>query len=196
MCTMKIDWTNLSNVTSKSFDCGYCGHSVASDKAFIGNSTDGRMIYPVHIYICHHCHKPTFIDRSGNQTPQKTYGGNVPNITETDIQALYNEARNCYSANAFTASTMACRKLLMNIAVSKGAKENQSFQEYVNYLETENFIPNGTKDWVDAIRTQGNEATHEIALSSQDQAEEILGFTEMLLRLIYEFPSKALKYKK
>ncbi len=84
----------------------------------------------------------------------------------------------------------------MNISVSKGAKENQTFQQYVDYLDENNFIPNGTKDWVDAIRTQGNEANHEITLSTEEQAEEILGFTEMLLRLIYEFPSKALKYKK
>lgn len=193
---MKIDWKNLSTVASKSFDCGYCGHSVASDKAFSGSRSDGRMVRPLHIYICHHCHQPTFIDENGNQTPQKTFGKSVPSIDVPDIQAMYQEARSCYSADAFTASTMACRKLLMNIAVSKGAKENQSFQQYVGYLETNNFIPNGTKDWVDAIRTQGNEATHEIALSSQEQAEEILSFTEMLLRLIYEFPSKALKYKK
>lgn len=91
---------------------------------------------------------------------------------------------------------MICRKLLMNIAVSKGAEENQNFQYYVDYLDSNNYTPNGTKDWVDVIRTQGNEATHEIAIYTREQAEEILSFTEMLLRLIYEFPNKALKYKK
>jgi len=192
----KIQWKNIETVTSKSFDCGYCAHSVASDKAFTGNWSDGRIGKNVYQYICHHCHQPTFIDENGNQTPQKTFGKSVPDITDASIQALYKEARACYSADAFTASAMVCRKLLMNIAVSKGAKENQSFKQYVDYLETNNFIPNGTKDWVDAIRTQGNEATHEISISTQEQAEEILSFAEMLLRLIYEFPSKALKYKK
>lgn len=192
----QIKWENIKSVSSKSFDCGYCGHSVASDKAFTGNWSDGRIGKTVYQYICHHCHRPTFIDENGNQTPQKTFGKSVPHITDTDIQALYKEARACYSADAFTASAMVCRKLLMNLAVSKGAKENQSFKQYVDYLETNNFIPNGTKDWVDAIRTQGNEATHEISISTQEQAEEILSFAEMLLRLIYEFPSKALKYKK
>jgi len=193
---MKITWENIKTVNSKSFNCGYCGNSVSSDKAFTGNKSDGRMLFPSFIYICHHCSYPTFFDDIGQQTPQKTFGENVLNINDSNIQALYEEARGCYSACAFTASTMVCRKLLMNLAVSKGAKENQSFQNYVDYLDTNNFIPNGTKDWIDVIRTQGNEATHEIALSTQDQAEEILSFTEMLLKLIYEFPNRALKYKK
>lgn len=191
----KIDWSNLHTLTSQPFNCGYCGHSVASDKGYVGKRSDGQYVRQLHIYICHQCHKPTFIDEYGNQTPQKTFGRSVPNINDTNIETLYEEARSCYSANAFTSSTMACRKLLMNIAVSKGAEENKKFQYYVDYLEKNNFIPNGTKDWVDAIRTKGNEATHEIALSSKEEAEEILGFAEMLLRLTYEFPSKALKYK-
>jgi len=193
---MKIEWKNLNTVVSKSFDCGYCGEPVASEKAFSGIFNDGRFNHSLHIYICHHCSYPTFFNEVGNQTPQNSFGKDIPNITDGDIEKLYKEARDSYSVSAFTASTMSCRKLLMNIAVSKGAEENKSFQYYVKYLEDNHFIPNGTKDWVDAIRTQGNEATHEIALSTQEQAEEILSFTEMLLRLIYEFPNKALKYKK
>jgi len=192
----KIDWRQIGTVNSKAFDCGYCGNSLASDKAYTGTRNDVRTIHTLYIYICHHCHQPTFFDEFGNQTPQKTFGRVIPNITDTSIKTLYEEARSSYAASAYTASTMCCRKLLMNIAVSKGAEENKSFQYYVDYLAEKNFIPNGTKDWVDAIRTKGNDATHEIALSSQEEAEEILGFTEMLLRLIYEFPSKALKYKK
>lgn len=192
----KIEWKNLNTVSSKPFECGYCGHSVASDKAYSGSRSDGRIAHTLHIYICHQCHKPTFIDEYGNQTPHKSFGKKVPNIDDTSIETLYKEARDSYSTGAYTASTMCCRKLLMNLAVSKGAEENKSFNYYVGYLETNNYIPNGTKEWVDAIRTKGNEATHEIALSSQEEAEEILSFTEMLLRLVYEFPSKALKYKK
>jgi len=127
---------------------------------------------------------------------KKLFGKQVPNIDSLEIEKLYNEARGSFSSGAYTASAMCCRKLLMNLAVSKGANENSSFNYYVGYLETNNYLPNGTKDWVDIIRTKGNEATHEIALSSQDEAEEILKFSEMLLRLIYEFPNMALKYKK
>jgi hypothetical protein len=43
---------------------------------------------------------------------------------------------------------------------------------------------------VDHIRKKGNEATHEIALMGQADAEELIGFTEMLLKFIYEFPAR------
>lgn len=46
------------------------------------------------------------------------------------------------------------------------------------------------REWVDAIRKSGNEATHEIVLASEDDAKQLLDFAEMLLRIVYEFPMK------
>jgi hypothetical protein len=43
---------------------------------------------------------------------------------------------------------------------------------------------------VDHIRTKGNEATHEIVLMTKADAEELIAFTEMLLKFVYEFPAK------
>ena len=37
---------------------------------------------------------------------------------------------------------------------------------------------------------KGNEATHEITVMNQQDAEELVAFTEMLLKFIYEFPSR------
>jgi len=45
------------------------------------------------------------------------------------------------SVNAYTASVLCCRKLLMNLAVSKGAKEGENFFKYVDYLATKGYIP-------------------------------------------------------
>ncbi len=36
---------------------------------------------------------------------------------------------------------------------------------------------------------KGNEATHEITLMEEKDATELLTFTEMLLKIIYEFPN-------
>ena len=77
----------------------------------------------------------------------------------------------------------------MNIAVEQGAAEGQRFIEYVDFLSKEGYIPPNGKHWVDHIRKKGNEATHEISIMKNDDAKEILTFTEMLLRFIYEFPS-------
>ena len=43
---------------------------------------------------------------------------------------------------------------------------------------------------VDHIRKKGNEANHEIVLMEKEDAEDLLVFSEMLLKFIYEFPKR------
>ena len=80
-------------------------------------------------------------------------------------------------------------KMLMNIAVQQGAAEGMKFIEYVSFLADKGFVPPNGKHWVDHIRKKGNEATHEIAIMSEQDAKDLIAFIEMLLRFIYEFPS-------
>ena len=108
----------------------------------------------------------------------------------TDVASLYDEARSALSAGAATAAVLACRKLLMNIAVTQGAATGLSFVAYVEYLATAGYIPPNGRGWVDHIRKRGNEATHEIALMSISDAVELITFSEMLLKFIYEFPAR------
>jgi hypothetical protein len=77
----------------------------------------------------------------------------------------------------------------MNVAVHKGAKTGLTFIEYVEHLSATNYVPPDGKDWVDHIRKKGNEATHEIVLMTAGDAEDLVNFTEMLLKFVYEFPA-------
>jgi len=77
----------------------------------------------------------------------------------------------------------------MHIAVAKGAKAGDSFVSYVEYLASHNYVPPDAREWVDHIRTKGNEANHEIVIMKKGDAEDLLAFSEMLLKLIFEFPA-------
>ena len=77
----------------------------------------------------------------------------------------------------------------MNIAVQKKASGNLKFIEYVEYLSDQGYVPPDGKSWVDNIRQKGNEATHEIKLMDKKDAEDLVVFSEMLLKFIYEFQS-------
>jgi hypothetical protein len=176
------DWQKQQDVVSRSYTCGFCGNVVASAKGY-ANSNSRWMLR-----ICPHCGKPTFhLDDS--QTPGVAPGNDVRELPE-DVDGLYREARNATAVAAYTASVLACRKLLMNIAVSQGAKPGESFVSYIEYLANAGFVPPNGKGWVDHIRTKGNEATHEIKLMTLGDAEDLLAFSEMLLKFIYEFPSR------
>lgn len=186
---IKIHWGS-GNIESKEYTCGHCGKGLVSEKGWRGD-VSGRP--HSRIYICHYCTRPTFIDYDNEQTPNTKFGGDVEDISEPSVLELYDEARNCMSVSSHTASVLCCRKLLMNIAVSKGAKEGLQFIKYVEFLSDNHYVPPDAKEWVDHIRKKGNEATHEIAIMKREDAEEIISFVEMILRLVYEFPARVKK---
>ncbi len=154
----------------------------------MGYNFDSRELGYGFIHICHHCEKPSFF-YLGMQVPGIAPGNEVAHLPKY-IEALYKEARNAVSVGAYTASVLACRKLLMSNAITQGAKAGESFLSYVDHLANAEFVPPNGLGWVDHIRKKGIEANHEIKLMAQAVAEELIAFTEMLLKFIYEFPNR------
>lgn len=178
-------WGDLREGRTIDFVCGYCGKNVATKDGWYGEDTSVSI--EAYIRICPKCHCPTFIIPPKRQFPSPAPGTEVENVPEP-LARLYDEARLSAGAGAHTASVMACRKMLMNIAVDKGAAEGLNFFQYVQYLADNNYVPPDGRGWVDYIRRRGNEANHEIQLMELEDAEALIRFVEMLLRFIYEFP--------
>jgi hypothetical protein len=165
------------------YQCGYCDNAVGSDTG-IGTAHE-----EAGVYICPICAKPTYI-AYGIQVPPTKYGQTILHLPQ-DVRDAYEEARACMSIQAYTAAALIFRKILMHIAVDHGAAEGLQFIPYVNYLEANGYTTPPMKGWVDAIRKGGNAATHKIPAITRDEAENLLSFTEMLLRIVYEYPAKA-----
>jgi len=180
---MQIIWKNLQELSDlpRRFRCSYCEREVASNKGYAANANFYR------IYICPGCNCATFF-LNGRQYPGVAFGSKVRNVP-AEVGELYEEARRCISVSSYTASVLICRKILMNLAVDKGAKPNMVFVKYVEFLSENHYVPPDGQAWVDHIREKGNEATHEIQPMSRQDAELLVRFVEMLLRFVYEFPS-------
>ena len=189
-----LSWQSAANLRSRGYRCGHYGNPASNVGYWRGLMTMAAENRARSRYICHHCRKPTYYDEKNQQTPGIRFGVDVKGIDEATVEALYNEARDCFSKNSFTAVVLCCRKLLMHIAVAKGADAGKNFIEYVEYLSSKGYIPPDAKSWVDHIRTKGNEANHEIVIMSEEEAKDLIAFVEMLLKLIYEFPAAAKKY--
>lgn len=188
MIGLNIRWSNVQSLPTISYNCGFCCLWVASEKGWSATlGTPSKTI--ANIRICSNCNSPTFFDATGKQIPGIVFGNSVTDITDKFVTELYDEARNATGSNCYTAAVLCCRKLLMHIAVSKGANPGESFVKYVKFLADNNYVPPDAKNWVDHIRKKGNEANHEIVIMSKEDAEELLSFLEMLLKIIYEFPA-------
>jgi hypothetical protein len=197
-----INWTRTSTAGSsgsvlqrRAYTCGYCDRFVGSDRGYVatkGGSSSGNDLAG-QTCICPYCQSPTYFSEGGDQTPGSAFGGHVDHVASQGVENLYEEARNCMKVSAYTAAVMCCRKLLMNVAVSEGAEEGKSFAYYVRYLADEGHIPPKAEAWVDHIRDKGNEANHEIQIMSREDAERLVRFSEMLLRIMYEYPAEVAK---
>jgi hypothetical protein len=183
-----LSW-QTEEIPPRNYQCGYCSKEVASNQGLLGSALNQKMIIGS-IYICPGCGCPTFFDLKGNiQTPSPLLGNEVKSLP-SEIEAIYKEARECSKVEAYTASVLLCRKLLMHIGVQEGAKPGDTFLSYVEYLAKQGYVSPRGKPWVDHIRKKGNEANHEIKLMSKDDAMDLLSFSEMLLKTIYEFPAR------
>ena len=186
MANIGSRWNVKAAISPRKYTCGHCEREIGAHEGYFKAQRPQES--QEYIYICPYCDLPTYFTPN-KQFPSPPFGGKVEHLPD-DIDKLYNETRECSSANAFTATILACRKILMHIAVQKGANEGDNFASYVDYLATKHFVPPGSEGWVERIRTKGNEANHEIVIMKREDAEDLLNFLEMLLKFMYEFPCK------
>ena len=169
----------------KPIKCGHCGYHVSA--AVIGGKSQ---VLWLECNVCGHPSSTAFDE----QFPAPAYGDEVEGLPG-DTEQAYAEARRCMQVNAFTAAALLCRKILMHVAVEKGAKKvGDTFKNYIQHLETEGYVTPTMKDWVNSIKDTGNDATHKLEPASKENAENVLDLTEMLLKLVYETASKAKKH--
>jgi hypothetical protein len=188
----RIQWEYYRAITTQEWHCAYCDKDVASDKGWHGVRERWEGIHVTDDYyvaLCPRCSLPTVLAPRGGQVPRLGFGEPVGHLPE-DVESLYQEARACMSVDAFTGAVLLGRKLLMHIAVTKEAEENRTFAYYVDYLDERRIVTPGMKEWVNEIRELGNDANHELILASREQAEELLTFVAMLLKVVYEYPEK------
>lgn len=177
--SMEDAWTN--------YQCGHCGQQVSGAIiAFYPDLSANRWL------LCPSCAKGS-VQCHGNLYPSPMPGNNLKGLP-SEVDATYNEARRCMSVNAFTACELLCRKILMHVAVDKGADEGKAFEFYLNFMETSGYITPAMKGWVDLIRTHGNQATHKIAPPDKQRAESTFTFTATLLRIVYEMEHLANRF--
>ena len=173
------DWINADKLLSRDFICGHCGKDISSSHGYTSSDDYAK------IYICHRCDQPTFIDGS-KQVPGGLPARSVDKLPP-DVEALWTESRYAYTVQAWTLVIMGCRKMLMNISVAKGAPEGLNFVNYVDWLNSEKYIPPGSSTLLTEIKDFGNKANHKIIPRQPEEADRFLTFLEMLLVFMFQY---------
>lgn len=196
-----IIWDQPQNVGPLSYTCGFCGDKVGGFQGWFGRVQGNVRNGQGRIYVCTTCSNPSFFlvgaEAGSNQvnvlmqSPMPPYGESVKHVSP-DVGVAYVEARACVSAKAYSAAVIMCRKLLMHIAVDKAnAPAGGTFISYLDALENGGFIAPPNRPWIDKIRALGNDANHDLAAMTKEQAEMAVDFASMLLKTLYEYPVRA-----
>jgi len=170
------------------YTCGYCNTMVSG---FVVSAYD-TVLGHVRWVLCTNCGYGSVVN-DGRLYPKTLFGPIIEGLPQ-NVEEAYQEARSCMSVSAYTACELLCRKILMHIAVEKGAKEGESFSEYLSILGEKGYITPPMGKWVDLIRQHGNKAAHLLEPPDRTRAESTIMFTAELLRLIYEMEHMANQY--
>ena len=171
---------NLRGQQSYTIDhkCGHCGKEVAG--VVVAKNDDMLAEW----LACPSCKRGS-VSNNDTVVPTPLLGENIKGLPDT-IRNAYVEARKSISSESYTACVLVCRKILMNVAVGKGAPKGDTFTRYIDYLVQTGYITVTMKEWVDKIRDNGNDATHEIPPPDSKKAGTTLEFTVLLLKNVYE----------
>jgi hypothetical protein len=180
---MATDSGHLDPTDERAFVDIVCGHCDRVVSAAVIASTGTNL--GISWLRCTGCSKGLVLGLDGVLLPGVRPGESVEGLPP-DTAGAYAEARAAASVGAYTACELMCRKILMHVAVDKGAKPGQNFVTYVDHLEKPGYLTPPMKPWVDLIRKRANIATHELPATDQKHAIMTLEFTAQLLRLVYE----------
>ena len=159
------------------FRCGFCGREVSG--AVVAQDPQASVLW----LQCPNCCSGSVLN-FGRILPAPEPGGPVQGLPD-DVDEAWQEARQSLGAGAFAASQLVCRKILMHVAVEKGAKTGLSFADYIDHLAAAGYVTPPMRPWVDLIRQAGNSATHDLEPHDEERAVSTLVFTQQLLTLIY-----------
>jgi Domain of unknown function (DUF4145) len=173
------------------FVCGNCSTKVTGAVISAYDKVDGPILW----LLCPSCADGSVKCRNGVIYPISTEKPDLQGLPE-DTEKAFTEAYGCFSIKAYTACELICRKILMHVAVDKGAKPGDTFEHFIDYLEAKGYVTPPMKPWVHRIRLNGNESTHELKSPDELRTKDTLLFTSELLRLIYEMDFLSKKYAK
>lgn len=181
-------------------ECTACGALVNAEELYsYVRSTNDAFDYNYILLKCPRCERPFLVDDDEHFGTMRLYppaDDRVNPALPEPLKNAYKEAVACFKAKAYTATAIMCRKTLEGICVEHAAKGG-NLVKMLKDLKDKGVIENRLFEWADALRISGNEAAHDVNVTtSGEDARDILEFTNALLEYVFTFRDKFEEFKK
>lgn len=112
----------------------------------------------------------------------------APEHVPSNIASFYIQAENSLKQNSYDASAMMSRKVLEVATKTLDPDGRGNLYQRIEKLYVDKKITSSLKEWAHIIRTDGNEAAHEVEPVSATHAQELLDFCELFLMYTFTMP--------
>lgn len=148
---------------------------------------------------CPSCNNCVLLKLENNTTSCYPY----PMPTPTDeripeeIKKDLNEAKLCFSVNAFRACASMCRRAIQQACIKEGANKSKDLEKQIDELKDKGIITEQIRKWAHSCRYLGNDASHpENPDVTKEDAEDVLSLAEQLMNILYVMPAISEKVNK
>jgi hypothetical protein len=112
-----------------------------------------------------------------------------PPFVPENIDGYFLQAYKAVDDDSYDASAMMSRKVLEVAVKTIDPSGTGKLYKRIEKLEEKGLITKEMKDWAHIVRDEGNDAVHEEAPFSEEQARELLSFVEMFLYYTFSMPA-------
>jgi len=179
------------NPQHRDYLCGTCGSNTSGRVLCdVTRLSDGAKVQWC-LCACDRMEPSVFVHKDGvdltQQPMPRTFhpDANWP----PDLAKLYDEAALSFSAGAHTGAAMLCRKILMATACHEGDDDDKKFVQYVDYITNSVLTFPKAKTAIGRLKDIGNEANHNLAFVSADDAKRAMQIVTYMLNTIYSLPA-------
>lgn len=147
------------------------------------------------IGICNSCHKAVLVYECLDII-RAIYPYPLPSPTDEripeNIRRDIDEAKICFSVNAYRACAVMARRAIQLACIDKGADKKQNLAQQIDELAEKGVITKELQQWAHAVRWIGNDAAHpENPEVTKEDAEDVLKLAEQFMEVIYVTPAIA-----
>jgi hypothetical protein len=110
------------------------------------------------------------------------------------VRSDFEEAHKCLSVGAFNGAALLARRMLESIAKDKGATGGNLYEK----LKDPKFLGHldgRLADWAIAVKDGGNQAAHDIGISTKEDATDLLDLAEAVANYVYTFQIRYERFK-
>lgn len=182
--------------------CPHCDEVVAA--VVFGTHEDHPQWDPPFRYdaaVCPKCDKAMlFVDEDYGQGwdgPYRLFPAQPTKLSDAipaSLRADLEEARQCFKAKCFTATSVMVRRMTQNLCVEQGATAGTLFNQLKELKDT-GVIEQRLYEWADILRELGNEGAHGGSAVSKADAQEALAMAEALVDYVYSFQQRYNDFK-